>query len=106
MKIVVNRCFGGFGISKEAAEFMANKGCEQAKKELEAPEFYGYGYSKDYPDEYLRTNPFLVEAVETLGEKANGVCANLMIVEIPDDIMWFIDDYDGHETIHEEHRSW
>ena len=26
--------------------------------------------------------------------------------EIPDDVEWEIDDYDGIETIHEVHRSW
>jgi hypothetical protein len=30
----------------------------------------------------------------------------LEVIDIPDDIEWFISDYDGVETVHEAHRSW
>ena len=50
--------------------------------------------------------PRLVECVETLGTKANGRFAELHVVEIPDDVDWFIDEYDGIESIHERHRIW
>lgn len=53
-----------------------------------------------------RTDPKLIQVIEELGKKANGSCADLKIVEIPDDVDWEIDDYDGSETIHEKHRSW
>jgi len=53
-----------------------------------------------------RTNPLLVQVVEELGVKASGISAKLKVVEIPDDIEWEIDDYDGMETIREKHRSW
>ena len=39
-------------------------------------------------------------------EKANGPCASLEIVQIPDDVEYEIDEYDGSESIHEVHRSW
>ena len=39
MKIVVNRCYGGFSISKKAAELMAKQGCERAKLELKDDNF-------------------------------------------------------------------
>lgn len=112
MKVVVNKCWGGFSISKECAELMAQKGCEVAKAELEEynkdPKdhmWYGYGYINNQ-NGYKRTSKFLVEAVEELGDKASGYCAELQIVEIPDDINWYIDDYDGIESIHEVHKSW
>lgn len=44
MKVVINSCFGGFSISKKAAEFMAELGNEQAKSELK---------------EYNKTNEYL-----------------------------------------------
>ena len=91
MKIVINKCYGGFSLSKEAYEYL---GLEWDN--------YGYVYS-DYEH---RTNPKLVECVETLGEKANGRYAQLMIVEIPDDVEWEIDNYDGIETVEEVHRTW
>lgn len=56
------------------------------------------------PDD--RTDKFLIQVVEELGKKANGDCANLEVVEIPDDLDWEIDEYDGIETIREKHRSW
>jgi hypothetical protein len=48
----------------------------------------------------------LIRVVEELGEKANGRCAKLKIVEIPDDVKWCISEYDGYESVDEVHRSW
>jgi hypothetical protein len=67
-------------------------------------EWDGYGYK--YSGYDLRTDAKLVECVETLGEKADGRFAELKVVEIPDDVEWEIDEYDGLETIHEVHRVW
>jgi hypothetical protein len=53
-----------------------------------------------------RTHPLLVKVVERLGKKASGSLARLEVIEIPDGIKWEIDDYDGIETVHEQHRSW
>ena len=91
MKVVVNRCCGGFGLSKEAYEYLGL-----------VWDNYGYKYS----DYNARTDKKLIECVETLGYKANGRFADLEVVEIPDDVEWYIDNYDGIETIHEVHRSW
>ncbi len=87
-KIVVNRCYGGFGLSEAAFEALGIP-------------WDGYGYP-----EIARDDPKLVEVVERLGEAANGAHASLRVVEIPDDVEWEIDEYDGVETIHEKHRSW
>ena len=53
-----------------------------------------------------RDDPDLINVVEKLGESANGDFANLEIVEIPDDVEWEIDEYDGMESVDEVHRSW
>jgi hypothetical protein len=53
-----------------------------------------------------RTDKLLIQVIEELGDKANGSCAELKIIEIPDDVNWQIDDYDGLESVHEVHRSW
>ena len=84
MKIVVNRCWGGFGLSQEALEEIGIK----------------------YDFDVKRNDPKLVQVVERLGEAANGYLSNLRVIDIPDDVDWEIDDYDGMETIHEKHRSW
>ena len=48
-----------------------------------------------------------VDAVENLGSLiASGDMAELEVIEIPDGIECYIEDYDGMETIHEVHRSW
>lgn len=89
MKVVINKCFGGFSLSEEAYEFL---GLEW--------DGHGYGYNDD------RTDERLVECVEKLGEKSFGDFARLEVVEIPDGAEWYIDDYDGIETIREVHRTW
>lgn len=84
MKVVVNKCFGGFGLSS------------LAKAEL------GVQYKSDIP----RNDPKLVEVVERLGSKANDLCAELHVIEIPDDVEWQVEEYDGMEHIAEKHRTW
>lgn len=54
-----------------------------------------------------RDDPDLIRVVEELGEQANDDCSKLVIVEIPDNVKWYIDEHEGgSESIHEEHRSW
>lgn len=69
-------------------------------------------YDKEVQGHYLdnrnmkRDDPLLVKVVEKLGEKANGMCAKLAIVEIPNDVEWTIEVYNGNEHIAEKHRTW
>lgn len=53
-----------------------------------------------------RSDPDLVAVVEALGKRANGSCADLAVVEIPDGVDYEIDEYDGNEHIAERHRTW
>lgn len=89
MKIVINKCFGGYGLSEEAYKYLGL-------------EWDGGGFAFDRD----RTNLQLIECVEALGEKANGRFARLKVVEVPDDINWCISEYDGIERVEETHRSW
>lgn len=67
---------------------------------------------KDWDENYLylnkdhREDPILIEVVEELGDKANSGHSNLKIVEIPDDLEYVIDDYDGIEKLHERVQEW
>jgi hypothetical protein len=93
MKVVINTEYGGFGLSDEALEMYAKI------KGLEPGSFYSYDIERD--------DPVLVQVVETLGDdRAGDRYAYLKVVEIPDGISWHIMEYDGIETIHEDHRSW
>jgi hypothetical protein len=53
-----------------------------------------------------RANADLVKLVEEMGDAANGSCAKLKIVDVPDDANWEISEYDGFEHVAEKHRSW
>jgi len=102
MKVVINKSYGGFGLSRAAAEWMAERGHKQAQQDLAdgmADTWWTFR-PKD------RRDRILVEAVETLGKAANGPHASLRVVEVPDLVAWEIDEYDGIESIHETHRVW
>jgi hypothetical protein len=93
MKIVINGCYGGFGLSQKAIDlYMEKAGMEKGKNVSE------YDIARD--------DPILVEVVETLGKEASGSYADLHIVEIPDDVNWVIKEYDGFEHVAEVHRTW
>ena len=92
MKVVINRCFGGFGLSAEAK-------AELRRRWPECPDYFGL-------DEDARSNPDLVAVVEELGEEANGRFSSLAVVEVPDDAKWHIEEYDGFEHVAENHRTW
>lgn len=91
MKVVVNRCFGWFSLSKEAYEFLGIP-------------WDGYGFA--YCDGSERTDKDLVACVESLGERANGLFAELEVVEVPDDVEWHIHEHDGNESVRANHRLW
>ena len=90
MKIVINRCYGGFGLSEKALVEIASAKCVN---ELNA---------HDIP----RDDPDLVAVVESLGERSWGEYSKLKVVEVPDGVEWFIHEYDGMEHVAEKHRTW
>ena len=90
MKVVINDCYGGFGLTEAAMDEYRNR------KGITDPNFYHFDIPRDCP--------VLVEIVES-GD-ANGIFSDLKIVEIPDDINWYIEEYDGMEHVAERHRTW
>ena len=104
-KIVINRCFGGFGLGELAMMDIADrKGWTLVQKGrsnyFKSPE----GDISDY--DIPRDDPDLVATVEMMGEHSWGPYAELLVVEIPDDVKWVIEEYDGREWIAERHRVW
>jgi len=59
-----------------------------------------------YKNPIVRTCPALIKVIEEMGTKANGKHATLKIVEIPDNIEFEIEEYDGSEWVSEKHRTW
>lgn len=82
-KIVLNNCFGGFGLSRKAYEFLGLP-------------WDGFGHARNIS----REDPRLVECVEILGKEANGTFADL-VVDVYDDYNYTyqISEYDGVEDL-------
>lgn len=106
-KVVINRCFGGFGLS-----FEAHKELAKLKNWKHATNDYNQDYWIDQSGEFeyavglLRDDANLIQVVEQLGKRSWGDHAELLVVDIPDDVDWCIEDYDGREWIAERHRVW
>jgi len=96
-KIVINGCYGGFGLSKAACDVLNAMGRRDSEGDLIDSHTFSYE-GRDDAD--------LVEVVETMGKAASGEYASLHIVEIPDDVKWSISEYDGIEHVCEQHRTW
>ena len=140
-KIVINRCYGGFGLSHEAVLAYLDKcgtpvwteatekfstlipfnyylvppeqrieGSPDNWHEMTLAEraAHNAAYSETvFTDrDVARDDPYLVAVVEELGDAASGRHANLKVVDVPDDVNWYIEDYDGLEWVAERHRTW
>lgn len=136
MKIVTNNCYGGFGLSAKATKRLAEMEGKECYffirnypdrtyvqvTEEEAQASLGYWHAFDvidpnrkdldtnehgiYYSQIERDDPRLIQVVEELGDEANGDCAKLRIVEIPDGTQWEIDEYNGNEHVEEVHQKW
>lgn len=121
MKVVINRCFGGFGLSDAAVEECLRRGMTVTTYNPDGrpldrkADFQDEGpkcrtgrryYAPRHYEPAFRSHPVVVAVVEEMGKKADGPYAKLQVVEVPDGVDWEIDEYDGHEEIHEKHRSW
>lgn len=88
MKILVNACYGGFRLDPKVYELYRLR----TGKELNLQH---------------RDDPDLTAVVQELGlEEAAGSCCELAFVEIPDEVEWQIESYDGKEWVAEKHRKW
>ncbi len=79
MKLVINRCYGGFSLSASAV------------KALDLHSAYS---------DIDRNDERLIALVETDADKASGESAKLRVVELPDEITDYeVDEYDGYESV-------
>ena len=80
MKIVLNKCYGGFRLSDALLEQVDPK--------------------DQLWDDALRELPEVIAAVEADADAAGGRFSKLVVVEIPDDATdWELNEYDGFESI-------
>lgn len=88
MKIVINACYGGFGVSEE---FLKAYNIPYTKSS------FGSFYAKESIE---RTDHRLIEFIETHGSTmASGPYSNLIVREIPKGTLYRITEYDGYEGI-------
>lgn len=89
-KVVINACYGGFGLSDKAIARLKEFGLE-------------FRWEHDIP----RHHPLLVQVVEELGKEASGTYSNLEIIEINSN-MYRITEYDGFEGVKtpSDHEEW
>ena len=99
-KIAINICYGGFSLSKKACDRLTEltgvNDCCNGNKDV----FESHRYNIPRDDENL------IKVVEELGEEASGSFSKLSLVDIPSDVLWEIEDFDGRERISERHRTW
>lgn len=93
MKIAINADYGGFGLTDEAISLY-----KKIKGLPEEDQFFWF--------EIARDDPALIQVIEELGDKASGRRSCVKIIEIPDDVEWLIEEYDGLEWVAEKHRVW
>ena len=83
MKLVINRCYGGFGVPKDVV------------KELGYKDIFDYNV-----DWNLRGDLRLIKMVEEDPTRFVDCCTQLKVVEIPDNVTDYeISDYDGLESV-------
>lgn len=106
IKAVINDCYGGFGLSEKAINYIIDKypkyrkgtpeflqHYQQHGKHLTIDEF-DERIKSSYYFEWDRTNLALIDAVETLGNEANTNCSKLKIIK-------FHQKYENYYTTHE-----
>ena len=96
MKIVINSCHGGFSLSEKAQKLFCQYSMIEWKDWEEDWSYY----------DIERNDQYLVRVIEELGDDANGRFSELKLVNIPDEVEWQIEEYDGLEWVAEKHRIW
>jgi len=101
--VVLNRCYGVFGLSLAAYDWLKEWGSElvEGVEREDAVHFSMETWKPRTPDgrnfPNLRAHPDLVACVRALGAKASGSCSKLEIEEVALTIE--IADYDGMERV-------
>lgn len=112
--IVINQAYGGFGLSHDARlSYLKKSGITYSledREDRDSTQRYGPRIMINgvawHDNDIDRDDPNLVAVVRELGEKASGGYADLVVITIPADVKWEIDEYDGREWVSEKHRVW
>ncbi|HKY70650.1 MAG TPA: hypothetical protein VJL88_01920 [Nitrospira sp.] len=111
-KIVINTSCDKFCLSHEAFLRLRELGQHDALQEVDQAAYWPTSASPREPKfnrcgmTIARNDEKLIRVVEELKERANGHCAYLKIVSIPEGVAWQISTTDGIEHVSEVHRTW
>tara|TARA_B100000131_G_scaffold65199_1_gene61609 strand:+ start:8994 stop:9344 length:351 start_codon:yes stop_codon:yes gene_type:complete len=97
-KIVINTDYGGFAISFDGAERMAELGCPVAERKLKEYDEQEGDYWCWHGTEIHRHNPILIEVVEDIGLEASDTAARLEVVKI-NSKQYYLENCDGLESV-------
>jgi hypothetical protein len=121
IEVVINNCYGGFGLSDKACEALIAKGWPVVEAdEVDDYEKTPYSiiqwspgsnmlikYAPNYGNQNgFRSHPDVVAVVKALGKAVNSDYSDLKVIKIPDNVEWCITEYDGIEQVEEVHQSW
>ncbi len=113
-RVMICDAHGGFGLSREAFLRLRELGQRDALDEPDIGEPWGegqpvresYGGLDSFCTGIPRTDPHLLQVFDELDQQASGRFCVLKAVEIPDDVEYQIEEYDGAEWVAEAHRTW
>jgi len=111
-RIVINKSYEQFYVSHKAFLRLRELGQQEALQESDRGAYWPNAASPREPSLNQcgrlipRDDEKLVRVVEELRTEANGHCAELKVVSIPDDVQWEIRETDGVEHVSEVHRRW
>ena len=99
VEVVLNRCYGGFGLARLAMDRLLELGFELTEGEkVYYPKVRAEtGYFSYDPVNLLRHDPRLVQVVRELGQASWGDSAKLEIKTVY--CRYWINDFDGRETL-------
>jgi len=108
MKVVINDCYGGYGISFDAMlDLVRIKGLDYAVVVDESEKVIQVEGRNYYHWDIDRADKDLIQLLEEKGnEYVSDSCAQLKVIEIPDGIEYVILEFDGTERIVEKGRVW
>ncbi|MGN7170837.1 hypothetical protein ACTHSJ_33755 [Paenibacillus cellulositrophicus] len=118
MKVVINGSKGPFNISQLGYKELVNLGwqtttCSEDGELYDKDAFisiyqgiYSFTFHAAHSKK-IRTNPEFVNLVSNFGDKINSNESKMKIIDIPDNVDWEIEEWNGlYEIIREKSRIW
>ena len=108
MQIALNKCYGGFALTEEVVKRILKLGIERISPNLsEWPCNRDFGYEEHDNPHWYRRDPYLIKVLEMPDlPPPQRLYSEIHIIHIPSKVVhagWYIEEYDGWETIHENH---